>query len=333
MNKGISKIISIIVPVYNKAEYVSECINSILSQTYKNIEVVIINDGSTDASANIIARYSDSRIKYIETVNSGVSNARNIGIKEATGDYIMFVDADDTIAPECCEILVNSIVENDVKLLVFGYGKIFNDGRIETDVPYCQNRISNDEFRETFMREMSEKNGIYGYVCNKLVGRMLLVENNIYFNKNCKLAEDLDFWLSVYSINPSIAFLQYAGYNYRQASSNSSIFQQQIDYWNLINVWLKCYKYLSPNSKGLNEILLRDKIGDLFKVIFLEMLPISIKNIRFQLTKIEKIKETYPFLNQNMHLWDFLKLLIYWRLGVGIYVYLKLRYYYHKIRI
>ena len=91
--------LSIIIPVYNKAEYVDRCLHSILEQDYTNFELIIIDDGSTDESANIIKQFTDSRIIFISTANKGVSAARNRGMTEAKGQYLLFVDSDDYISP------------------------------------------------------------------------------------------------------------------------------------------------------------------------------------------------------------------------------------------
>ena len=97
--------VSIIVPVYNVEEYLRECVDSILNQTYSDVEVILVDDGSTDQSGNICDEYAkmDSRIKVIHKKNGGVSAARNTGIGEASGEYLMFVDSDDAIHPELVE--------------------------------------------------------------------------------------------------------------------------------------------------------------------------------------------------------------------------------------
>ncbi|HIY36843.1 MAG TPA: glycosyltransferase, partial [Candidatus Paraprevotella stercorigallinarum] len=97
-------LISIIIPVYNSSAYLDKCIGSVLMQTYKNIEVILVNDGSDDDSFEICKKYAenDHRIKLINKDNGGVSSARNAGIKASTGRYIAFVDSDDTISPDFC---------------------------------------------------------------------------------------------------------------------------------------------------------------------------------------------------------------------------------------
>ena len=104
--------ISVIVPVYNAEKYLKECIRSILNQTIQNLELILVNDGSTDGSGYICDEYinKDNRIKVIHKENGGVSSARNMGISEATGEYFTFVDSDDYLEPNALEILYNDII-------------------------------------------------------------------------------------------------------------------------------------------------------------------------------------------------------------------------------
>ncbi|EOU2021355.1 glycosyltransferase family 2 protein, partial [Clostridium perfringens] len=104
--------ISIIVPVYNVENYLEKCIDSILSQSYKNIELILINDGSLDKSGEICDRYKSDNVKIIHKKNTGLSETRNLGIKASTGEYLMFVDSDDWIVEDCISEIVNLIKEN-----------------------------------------------------------------------------------------------------------------------------------------------------------------------------------------------------------------------------
>ena len=116
-------LISVIIPVYNVEKYLNKCIDSILAQTYKNIEIIIIDDGSTDNCGKICDEYalSDNRIKVIHKSNSGVSAARNDGIEISSGDYIVFVDSDDYVTVDYVECLYNGLLENDADMAVCGY--------------------------------------------------------------------------------------------------------------------------------------------------------------------------------------------------------------------
>ena len=120
-------LISIIIPIYNISEYLPACLDSILASTYKNLEIICINDGSTDDSLSIINNYRDldSRILLIDQKNSGVSVARNKGLQIASGEYISFIDGDDYIHPNMFEILIQAFVENDIDCVKCDYMKTY----------------------------------------------------------------------------------------------------------------------------------------------------------------------------------------------------------------
>lgn len=123
-------LVSIIIPVYNVEKYLAQCLDSVCSQTYRKIEIIIVNDGSTDGSDKIIERYAklDRRIIVIHKKNGGLSEARNYGLDCATGKYVMFVDSDDFIAPEMTEYLVREIQRANAQIAVCGYEPVDEEG-------------------------------------------------------------------------------------------------------------------------------------------------------------------------------------------------------------
>ena len=118
-----NKLISIIVPVYNVEEYLKQCLDSILEQTFSNYEVILVNDGSTDSSGLICQEYAekDVRIRYFEKENGGISDARNYGIEQAKGEYLTFVDSDDFLDASHLNVLYNALVNNDVDISIANY--------------------------------------------------------------------------------------------------------------------------------------------------------------------------------------------------------------------
>ena len=117
-------LVTVIIPVYNNLKTLKKCVNSVLSQTYSNLEIILVDDGSNDSSENLCDKYmeADSRISVFHTANEGVASARNLGIKEAKGKYIAFIDADDHIDPEYIEKLVSEIEkENCVMAMCNAY--------------------------------------------------------------------------------------------------------------------------------------------------------------------------------------------------------------------
>lgn len=129
MNSIGKPVISIIIPVYNVERYLSQCLDSVIKQTYANLEIICVNDGSTDSSLNILEDYAgkDSRIVIIDQLNQGLSGARNSGMKIATGDFIMFLDSDDWVEYNICEVLLERAISLDVDIVECCYIKEFID--------------------------------------------------------------------------------------------------------------------------------------------------------------------------------------------------------------
>lgn len=185
--------VSIIVPIFNLESYISRCIESIVNQTYKNIEIILVNDGSTDASISIIRQYAanDKRIIVIDKKNEGVSVARNIGIEQATGKYIMFVDGDDWIDYDMIEKLV--IIAEKSNSDFVGAGFVFED------IDINKKRFSPDGFSPiTFEGKEVLKNYLAGkYIWSSVWGGIYLLDtinkNNIRFVPEIKYAEDVFF--------------------------------------------------------------------------------------------------------------------------------------------
>lgn len=132
-NMGENPLVSIIVPVYNVERYLPQCLDSVVNQTYKNIEVICVNDGSPDNSIKILEDYSakDPRIKVVSQKNQGLSGARNTGIKYASGKFIMFVDSDDWIDLDTCQLAVNAAETNDADFVFWSYVREFENGSKE----------------------------------------------------------------------------------------------------------------------------------------------------------------------------------------------------------
>ena len=117
--------ITVIVPVYNVENYLNKCLDSLINQTYKNLEIIVINDGSTDNSGEICQEYAqkDNRIIYVEQENGGLSDARNAGLERMTGSYVTFVDSDDWVEPDYVEVLHNKLIgyQADIAIEILSY--------------------------------------------------------------------------------------------------------------------------------------------------------------------------------------------------------------------
>ena len=192
---------SILIPVYNVDRYLSFCLDSICSQSYTNFEVIAVNDGSTDQSAEILQKYADKdkRIVVINSENKGVSAARNIAIEKASGVYVWMVDADDQIAPDALLTLSNVIQKTSPDIVTFRYQKLYkNKKEPQASSPNCEQRHQEkfDFFRSIF--DKSDKSSHYtgGYVWLRVFKKSLI--QNITFNESMHYYEDEDFFLRIY---------------------------------------------------------------------------------------------------------------------------------------
>lgn len=148
--------VSIIIPVYNSGKYLETCLNSILAQTYKNLEIIIINDGSTDNSPEIIENYEkdDSRIKVITQKNQGLSASRNNGLKKATGDYVTFVDSDDEIELTMIGDMLEKLKETNSDIAVCSFKEKFSDGKIKNfNKNYPEKILTKKEALSSMLKE------------------------------------------------------------------------------------------------------------------------------------------------------------------------------------
>ena len=204
--------ISIIIPAYNAAEFLPACLDSVMNQSLREIEIIIVDDGSTDSTQDISDRYaqSDSRISVIHKANAGVSEARNTGIACALGEYFWFVDSDDIVTPGACEELYNLAKENDTDAVIFDYSRIkegvdcgvftslfprgtYEDDDVITEIIQHFLGFSNDGIRRWCG---GEPNGLY--VENPALWRTLLRgdlirNNNLRFDPSLKVGEDTIF--------------------------------------------------------------------------------------------------------------------------------------------
>lgn len=164
-------LISIIIPVYNVEKYLDKCLDTVINQTYKNIEIIIVNDGSTDNSLDICNKYKnlDNRVKVFSIKNSGASQARNYALKKAKGKYLAFVDSDDYIDLDMIELLYNNMIKEKADLSCCSFYEVFKDDikkKTEEDKVYIMNNKKTIE--KSFLDE-----GLSVYLWNKLYKREL----------------------------------------------------------------------------------------------------------------------------------------------------------------
>jgi glycosyltransferase involved in cell wall biosynthesis len=201
-----SILISVIVPVYNSEKTIRKCVESIINQTYKNLEIILVDDYSTDNSVVEISKIKDSRIKIIkQSQNSGVGASRNIGLKNAKGRYIGFVDSDDFIASDFYEVLLNNalltnadIVETDVNFLSAS-GKILKSSKKNVVLETFQKKIKFLELSPCW---------------NKLYKASLIHKHNLIFQESLNIGEDILFVIKAIYLSGILSYTNNTAYNY-----------------------------------------------------------------------------------------------------------------------
>lgn len=204
--------ISIIVPVYNGEKYIQECIDSLLKQTYNNIEIIIIDDGSTDSTNTILKKYEEceSRVVVIRQENQGTSAARNAGLKVAQGEFVTFVDSDDYLLPDCIERIVEAIANSSQVSLVVWNSMTFGDG------DEIRSNAGDQIFTgRDYIKYILENRGGTGGVCCKAYNTSVIKDNHLKFHE-FKTAEDGHFNTACLKYLDSIVSLSYIGYMYRK---------------------------------------------------------------------------------------------------------------------
>lgn len=250
-----NKKVSVIVPVYNVEKYISNCINSILNQTYSDIELILINDGSTDASGDICKSFEDryDNIKYCFQSNAGVSAARNVGLDLSSGEYITFVDSDDTIKPQMIELLVNALEREDADLSICGYDLI-REGKI-TPVPLTQ-AVLGGEINVAKYFAINFQTAATSSPCCRIYKKALISHR---FDTNLYIGEDLFFNLGYIQNVNKIIVIDDTLYNYDR-SNDISITNKysNIYFYNEIFVFKSWYDFfLKYDNVDLSKLYLR----------------------------------------------------------------------------
>ena len=275
--------VSIIVPAYNESLRIKKCIDSLLSQTYKDIEILVIDDGSTDSTVAILEEYHDDRLKVISKPNGGQGSARNVGIKKANGEYLMFVDSDDYVSEKIVEKLVKNI-EDGTNIAICNLYKVYGETLVKFNnlEHFCDDNIYN------FMLSHPGPVG-------RLYKKNLFIENNIFFVEGL-INEDLGTipLLGIYA--KKINFIDDPLYYYVIHENSTTM---QTTYTDKLNDIFKIMEHLT------NEFSKRsgNKYDDVLEYLYIEHLlySASLKFVNFgnigfsQIKKIISImKDKYP---------------------------------------
>ena len=209
---------SIIIPVYNGEKHIENCIKKLLKQSYKNFEIIVINDGSTDHTSELVSDFASAycdTIKQINIENHGVSVARNIGIRSAKGNYLLFIDADDYLDIDALKMLNNILSENHYDMILFGFTVRGSDNR-NNDTKVLKKLANNKAVKNSELMKyiISTSNNILGYVWRALYSRTMLINHNVFFPEGIKISEDYMFLLNAVHSSQNILVLDKELYNY-----------------------------------------------------------------------------------------------------------------------
>ncbi|NMH75296.1 glycosyltransferase family 2 protein [Bacillus sp. RO2] len=278
--------VSIILPAYNCEKYISKCIESILVQTFQDFELIIVNDGSNDNTEKIIQHFikNDSRIIYLIQKNQGPSAARNNGINKAKGDFLAFIDSDDTVKKNYVELLVNGAKNSNADLICCGYVDISVYGSYNSHDFLGLENIT----RENFIKMACKGTG--GVLWSKLFKTSIVKKYNIFLDNDIFMCEDLIFILkyvqncdSYLSINEYL--YEYNRLNVESISSNISPAYLN----NYVKVWDKIKQILTMNFQNhyLIQSIIREKVQDVaIKIVEQQCATLTSNNLRSVLYNI-----------------------------------------------
>ena len=279
--------ISVVVPVYNAEKYLDKCLDSIIKQTYKNIEIIIINDGSTDGSQKIINKYIEKykeKIKAYETKNNGVAQARNLGIKKITGDYFLFVDADDYIEDYLIEKLVSIIQAGKIDIVKYKM-KILKNNKEEMYKGPVFNKTNGEEA----FNKLCFTDRMIDTPCLYLFNTNYFKKNNFYF-----LADTYheDFGLIPLTIIKAKSFISSAicGYNYIEVENSIT---REDDYKKTVKKANDLFTHYDNIQKSIKQMQLDSKTKENILVYYTNAILLRIKELKEEDKKqyIEKIKD------------------------------------------
>lgn len=220
-----SVLISIIVPVYNTEKYLTECMNALLNQTYENIEILLVDDGSKNACAKMCDSFASERVKVFHQKNAGVSAARNKGIDEASGEYICFVDSDDVVDKNFCQYMMKALDTEKVDVAACKYDVFVETYSKEVGFVGTKRILRNEKWSNVLNGESS----IEGYLWNKIYSKKII--GDIRFDENLSMCEDQLFCFQVLNQTDDVVYVDAPLYHYRnnEAGVTKSLRPEQIE--------------------------------------------------------------------------------------------------------
>ncbi len=243
--------ISVIVPIYNSEKYLKRCLDSIINQSYNMLEIILVDDGSTDNSLNICNKFllQDKRIKLIRQNNRGVSSARNAGINKATGEYITFIDSDDIVAEDLIKLLCHTIIDNSGDVSICQIATFKHEIKVGDEVNVNNSLINLN--KEDSLKKLLYQKGIDNGVSAKLYKKNLIATEK--FHSDIAYGEDLEFNYNVLLKSEKIILNRQKLYYYRihsLSAMNSNFNIKKIDSLNVIKNIVEDVRISNPNLEA-----------------------------------------------------------------------------------
>ena len=286
--------VSIIIPVYNVEKYIDKCLNSVINQTLKDIEIIVIDDETPDNSMNIVNKYAkkDSRIVVLKEKNKGQAGARNYGIKKSSGEYIMFVDSDDYVSNDICEKLYNKATEDNSDIVYSNCIELDEKGDRLPDIP----KIELKDVKKNYIVNQ------FG-PCNKIVKASVIKDNNLYFPETIRAYEDIAVVSSWLLHSNNVSYLNEAYYYYlvRDGSTMHQItYDKKLeDIFTSLNIFWEGFNKTNSLEKYHSEIEWVF-IANLLHAATLRFLKFD--NYQKNIDRvIEAMKDKFPKWNKNKY--------------------------------
>lgn len=255
-------LISVIIPVYNIKDYISKCLESVINQTYKNIEIICVNDGSTDSSLKVLNEYAqkDKRIKIINNKHMGLSASRNIAINNAKGEYIVFADGDDWLEHNLIELAYNKISSCNADIVIYSYNIVEKDKIVPNK--YLYKILEKYENKDIILSDLVSINHC---VWDRMFKKKFLIDNNIRFPEEVVQNEDSVFDMICLNYKPKYCCLPRNLYNYL-SGRNGSIMDDSL---HIISNFIQTCKYFLSTEVFKNS-------SDDFKILVMDRILISL---------------------------------------------------------
>lgn len=304
--------VSIIVPIYNAEKKIEKSINSLINQSYKNIEIILIDDGSTDESLEICEKLKnkDDRIKVYSKKNGGVSSARNYGISKSNGKYICFVDSDDTVENDFCEILVKKIEKDNSDLSCCYYNVINNDNMDKI----TKNIYKNNSDNKYIMIFKNYK----GFLWNKLYKKDIIDKYNLKLNEDISMCEDLLFNFQYLEKCNKVSYCNESAYNYF-TNDNSLSKGLNMNWFDILYVYNYIYIYINNYDSEIQDIIMLEFLYAIFETkMRAKIMNIDERNIfmKYNIDFYNIYKKYYKKLlySRNINIKEKIKLIIFCKL-------------------